>query len=207
MSRYSGRVRRCIFTVSIFMLSGLWFCKTPASAQTLCGSTYGLCVTTWQQDAPGEVCSGCAYRTGENLSETTITPSSIQTDNFKQLCSQGLDGQVYAQPLVVTGVTINHQTYPNPLVYAVTQKDTLYQIDGVTCAIVNQLPFLTTQGLPTYGQYAANCALQDRRAKPQCTGIGVDFSAGRRRQHFLQSAHSATRTAIRPEEAGAHPFG
>jgi hypothetical protein len=155
MRKYSGASRCCLPGVLIFTSLTIAFWAIPASPQTLCLS--GVCVKTWQQDTPSEVCAGCAYRTGENLQETTITTSSIQTDNFKQLCSQNLDGQAYAQPLVVTGVTINGQTYPNPLVYVVTQNDTLYQIDGTTCAIVNQLFFLSTPGLPTNGQYAATC--------------------------------------------------
>jgi hypothetical protein len=63
----------------------------PSSAQNPCSS--GVCVTTWHNDT---------YHTGDNLSESSITPSSITTDNFGQLCSASLDGQVYAQPLVAT---------------------------------------------------------------------------------------------------------
>jgi len=74
-------------------------------------------VLTWQQDTASETCTGCVYRTGENLSESTITNSTIQSDNFQQFCSVNLDGQVYAQPLVVPGVTINGTSYPNGVVY------------------------------------------------------------------------------------------
>jgi hypothetical protein len=99
---------------------------------------------------------------GENLLESTITFSTIQTDNFGQLCSSDsansspLDGQIYAQPLVLTNVKINHgQTYPY-IAYAVTQNDTLYAIDGKNCVVRSQYPFL--QHAPMTGQSAVNCA-------------------------------------------------
>jgi hypothetical protein len=90
-------------------------------------------VLTWQNDT---------YRTGDNLSESTITPSSIRTDNFGQLCAANLDGQVFAQPLVVTDVKIGSTTWPR-VVYVVTQNDRLYAIDGdpqdgkTKCGILN----------------------------------------------------------------------
>jgi hypothetical protein len=74
-----------------------------ASAQDIIGASAS--VLTWKQDINVlDECSGCSYRTGENLAEATITYSSIKTDSFGQLCASAvLDGQVYAQPLVVAG--------------------------------------------------------------------------------------------------------
>ncbi|MGO9648064.1 MAG: hypothetical protein ACLPOO_08415 [Terriglobales bacterium] len=106
-----------------------------AVTQTLCNT--GVCVLTWQQDTGTDITSGYSYRTGQNLSESTITYSSITTDNFGQLCSVALDGQVYAQPLVVTHVNWKSLgTYYN-IVYVVTQNDTVYAIDGTNCNILN----------------------------------------------------------------------
>jgi hypothetical protein len=109
-------------------------------------------VTTWHNDT---------YRTGDNLSESKITASSIQSDNFGQLCSAQLDGQVYAQPLVVTHVAFQSMgTFD--VVYVVTENDTLYAINATpqngTCQILGSLPFLTAAGLPTNGQSAVPCA-------------------------------------------------
>jgi hypothetical protein len=104
---------------------------TPSSAQ-LCGSGTGVCVLTWQNDA---------YRTGDNLQETTLTYNSLNKNTFGQLCSLQLDGQVYGQPLVVTNVTINGTTYPS-VIYVVTENDSIYAINGTpqpsgnTCQII-----------------------------------------------------------------------
>jgi hypothetical protein len=83
----------CVLAAS---LAGLFLiAAVPATAQ-LCAT--GLCVTAWQQDTPS-LCSGCAYRTGANLTETVINNSSIQNGTFGQLCSASLDGQVAGPPL------------------------------------------------------------------------------------------------------------
>ena len=125
---------------------------TPAGAQTPCNT--GVCVLTWQDDT---------YRTGNNLNESIITYNTITTDNFGRLCTASLDGQVYAQPLVVTNVKIGSTTWPN-VVYVVTENDTLYAIDGnpqdgnAPCSILNGSGSGTSllNFLPP-GQFAVPC--------------------------------------------------
>src|SRR5438067_2091695 len=43
--------------------------------------------------------------TGQNLTETVFTPSNVPA-SFARLYSQPLDGQVYAQPLYVPGLSV-----------------------------------------------------------------------------------------------------
>jgi hypothetical protein len=68
-------------------------------------------VTTWHNDIG---------RTGQNTNETVLTTSNVAPATFGKLCSYTVDGEVYAQPLVVTGVNIGGQ---HTVVYAVTQRD------------------------------------------------------------------------------------
>jgi hypothetical protein len=136
MGKRLERFKLCARAASLIGL--LWCAAAPAAAQ-LC-PTGTLCVTAWQQDTPS-LCAGCAYRTGANLTETVINNSSIQNGTFGQLCHASLDGQVYAQPLVVSNVTIGTTMYKY-VAYVVTQKDTLYAIDGdpadgTGCKILN----------------------------------------------------------------------
>jgi len=137
MRKYFGPLQ--FFIPAVLVVVFLAFATAPSGAQTLCPTGTGtICVLTWQQDTPS-ICTGCAYRTGQNLSESAITYSSITTDRFGRLCSVQLDGQVYAQPLVVTNVGIGSTTWPS-VVYVVTQNDRLYAIDGNPqdgCAILN----------------------------------------------------------------------
>lgn len=106
-------------------------------------------VTTWHNDN---------LRTGQNLSETSLAPSNLST--FGQLCSYGVDGQVYSQPLVVTNVTIKGQNYASA-VFVVTQNDTLYAFNwappatGSTCTLIGSYPFL--QNGATNGHSAVQC--------------------------------------------------
>jgi hypothetical protein len=106
-----------LLVLAIFVMAG----ARPAAAQ-MCGS--GVCVKTWQPDNGTDVCTGCAYRTGQNLNEATITYSTIKTDTFGEICSANLDGPVYAQPLVVTGVKFNNGS-AQTVVYVVTENDSV----------------------------------------------------------------------------------
>src|SRR5690348_2261463 len=45
-------------------------------------------------------------RTGANLSETALTPANVNSNQFGKLFSFLVDGQMYAQPLYVSGVSI-----------------------------------------------------------------------------------------------------
>ena len=45
-------------------------------------------------------------RTGAVLDETVLTPDTLGSQSFGRLFSLPVDGQVYAQPLLVTGLEI-----------------------------------------------------------------------------------------------------
>jgi len=78
--------------------------------------------------------------TGQNLLETDLTPASVSTGGrFGKLFTVPVDGQIYAQPLIDTAVTIT--TGPNTVagaaglhdvVFVATQHDTLYALDAST---------------------------------------------------------------------------
>jgi hypothetical protein len=76
-------------------------------------------VLVWQYDL---------NRSGQNLSEATLVSPLT---GFGQLCKIQVDGQVYAQPLVVADVVFNNSSsaYAS-VVYAVTENDTVYAING-----------------------------------------------------------------------------
>jgi len=67
-------------------------------------------------------------RSGAYLNETMLTTANVNVDKFGKLYSYPVDGAVYAQPLYVSGVTING-TRRNVL-YVATMNDKVYAFDA-----------------------------------------------------------------------------
>jgi Legume lectin domain/Chitobiase/beta-hexosaminidase C-terminal domain len=68
-------------------------------------------------------------RSGANNSETILTPSNVNATSFGKLFSQSVDGQMYAQPLYVSGVAISGKGTHN-VVFVATENDSIYAFDA-----------------------------------------------------------------------------
>ncbi len=79
----------------------------------------GVNVSTWHFD------NG---RSGLNASESGLTPQSVAPQTFGKLFSYLVDGYVYAQPLLVSGLTINGGTHN--AVFVATENDSVYAFDA-----------------------------------------------------------------------------
>ena len=66
-------------------------------------------------------------RTGQNLTETILTPANVSSGNFGKLYSIPLDGQAYAQPLYVSSLTIGGVNYS--VLFVATENDSVYAFD------------------------------------------------------------------------------
>jgi hypothetical protein len=67
-------------------------------------------------------------RTGQNMSETILNTTNVNTAQFGKLFAMPTDGQVYAQPLYVPGVTIKGGVH-NVVIIA-TENDSVYAYDA-----------------------------------------------------------------------------
>ena len=91
--------------------------------------------------------------TGQNLGETVLTPANVNVTDFGKQFSTGLDGQVYAQPLYVSGVNVSGGTHQGThnVVYVATEHDSLYAIDGDSGTVLWQDSFLVAEAALTAG--------------------------------------------------------
>ena len=93
-------------------------------------------------------------RTAQNLSESVLTPATVQAATFGKLFTFPVDGLVDAQPLVVSGLTIANQAHN--LVFAATENDSVYAIDADSGTIYARVGLIPAGG-STVSSADLNC--------------------------------------------------
>ena len=78
------------------------------------------------------------YPTGWNQSETDLTPAAVASSSFGLLTTLQVDGNVLAQPLMVSNFTLPDGSTHNILIVA-TGHNTIYAYDAQTYAILWQV--------------------------------------------------------------------
>jgi outer membrane protein assembly factor BamB len=91
----------------------------------------GTDVTTYKYDLA---------RTGANLTETTLTPANVNSGSFGLLRFLKTDGKVDAQPLYLSGLTV--QGGAHNVVFVASENDTLYAFDADSGATLWQAALL-----------------------------------------------------------------
>lgn len=107
-------------------------------------------------------------RTGANTEETILTTANVNANTFVKLFTNGVDGQVYAQPLYVQNLSLAGGTHN--VVFVCTESNSVYAFDADTGGITYWHDRL---GMP----YAATCS--DLTPTVGITGTPViDLSSG-----------------------------
>src|ERR1700761_2034716 len=111
-----------VLSLVSFMFFALMLCAAQAIAQT--PPPLGA-VLTWHDDN---------FRTGWQQQETVLTPATVPSLGVAQTVA--LQDRSDAQPLVIPNFINGHD-----IAYVVDESNNLYQIDGDTGAILNQVNF------------------------------------------------------------------
>ena len=112
------------FVSRLFFLPAWLFGATSLFAQTS--------VLTYRNDN---------MRTGQNLSETLLTPRNVNATMFGKLFTLTVDGKVDAQPLLVSRLATPNEGVHNVL-YVATEHDSLFAFDADTGARYWQVSLL-----------------------------------------------------------------
>jgi len=67
-------------------------------------------------------------RTGWNAGETTLTQANVSGGKFGLICRKKVDDQVYAQPLIVSGLTVNGKK--RNVLFVATVNNTIYAFNA-----------------------------------------------------------------------------
>ncbi len=110
-------------------------------------------------------------RTGADLTETTLTITNVNLNDFGLLYSRPVDDQVYAQPLVMTNVSVPG-VGPRNLLIVATVNDTIYAYDADDVSVV--APYWTNSFIQPPNIVPPNSV--DESAVNACSGSYQDIT-------------------------------
>ena len=111
-------------------------------------------------------------RTGQNLIETILTPSNVNSTSFGKVGSLAVDGLVDAEPLYVSNLMVAGT--PHNIVFVVTEHDSAYAFDADTFA---QLWKVTVLGVNETTSDTRNCGQVAPEIGITSTPV-IDLNAG-----------------------------
>ncbi len=141
------RIRRLLLGASVAALTGTLFnvsCGGSSSSQVQIGpsvpSAPAVPVTNHTNVLTSHNDIG---RTGQNLTETTLTHANVNSASFGKVLSVPVDGKVDAQPLYVSSLVMNDGV-AHSVIFAETEHGSAYSIDANGGKVLWQTTLLGT---------------------------------------------------------------
>jgi hypothetical protein len=111
---------------------------STSSSSSSSGVATGTDVLTYHYDA---------MRTGQNLTETVLTPANVTSATFGLLRVMATDAVVDAAPVIATGVTVGGSAHN--VVYVATENDSVYAYDADTGTALLHVSLLASGETPS----------------------------------------------------------
>jgi hypothetical protein len=195
LASQNSNSKRPLFRISRASLQGLGLIGFALCAVIISSATD---VTTYHNDIA---------RTGQNLQETILTYSNVNSSSFGKLFISPVDGVIDAQPLYLSAVSIPGKGTHN-VVYTVTENDSVYAFDADAGTLLWQVSALGSGESPSddhgCGQISPQIGITstpviDRASGPHGTIYVVAMS--KNSTSYFQRIHALDLTT------GAEQFG
>ncbi|HEY6349966.1 MAG TPA: PQQ-binding-like beta-propeller repeat protein [Candidatus Angelobacter sp.] len=103
--------------------------KHTITARSVAQSSAVGSASVWVTNYPGMFTYHAdKFRSGVNFQELALSPATVNKNTFGKLFSRSVDGQIYAQPLIVTNLTIAGARHN--VVYVATEHGSVYAFDA-----------------------------------------------------------------------------
>ncbi len=104
---------------------------TPPSSGTPTTPAVGTDVVTYKNDV---------LRTGQNVTETVLTPANVNSSSFGLLHNVKVDGKIDAQPLYLAQLSVGGSQHN--VVFVATENDSVYALDADSGSVLWQISLL-----------------------------------------------------------------
>jgi hypothetical protein len=113
-------------------------------------------------------------RTGANLKETLLRPSNVRSQ-FGKLAFRPVDGNVYAQPLVVSNTKIVNRASPTSVVIVATEHNSVYAFDADDTRASSTTAQLWKTGPEILGTPVESAKLYAALEVPECVDLTTEI--------------------------------
>ena len=113
-------------------------------------------------------------RTGANLQETVLSPATLNSQQFGKLAYRVVDGNVYAQPLIVSGAKVSHRSGAANVAIVATEHNSVYAFDADDTVQASTKAQLWHTGPNILGNAAASLKLYTAIGNVKCADLTTE---------------------------------